>query len=223
MAVALGRNWQASWWEWHVLMLAAFALIAVMAHREGSEERFGRLYSTRARSRDGPVRRPPGLHVLLRAARPADVSQMLDILFDATIPAVEEHGGEIDRLIGDAVFATFRVTGTPSEQRVPRSRCRRQPHRRRAHPDWPRFRAGVNTGEAVSACSAQGAAAPTARRRHRQPRLPDRRARPGGRRGDQRGDRARALGRDDGAARDGQVKGRKEPVEVLLLVSLPPR
>ena len=44
VAVALGRNWQASWWEWHVLMLVAFVLIAVMAHREGPQERFARLY-----------------------------------------------------------------------------------------------------------------------------------------------------------------------------------
>ena len=47
VAVAVGRNWQASWWEWHVLMLLAFGVIAVMAHREGSEERFGRLYVDR--------------------------------------------------------------------------------------------------------------------------------------------------------------------------------
>ncbi len=28
VAVATGRNWQASWWEWHVLMLLAFGVIA---------------------------------------------------------------------------------------------------------------------------------------------------------------------------------------------------
>ncbi|WP_225726578.1 MULTISPECIES: adenylate/guanylate cyclase domain-containing protein [unclassified Nocardia] len=40
LAVGYGRSWQASWWEWHVLMVAAFALIAVSSHvqfrREGS-------------------------------------------------------------------------------------------------------------------------------------------------------------------------------------------
>jgi adenylate cyclase len=34
VAVALSRNWQASWWEWHVLMLLAFAAIALGARRE---------------------------------------------------------------------------------------------------------------------------------------------------------------------------------------------
>ena len=34
VAVALSRNWHASWWEWHVLMLLAFAAIALGARRE---------------------------------------------------------------------------------------------------------------------------------------------------------------------------------------------
>ena len=70
VAVALGRNWQASWWEWHVLMLLAFGLIAVMAHREGPQERFARLYLDKdAAARDSSVRRPRGLQHLLGAAR----------------------------------------------------------------------------------------------------------------------------------------------------------
>ena len=34
IAVVLSRNWRLSWWEWHVLMLAAFALIALGAREE---------------------------------------------------------------------------------------------------------------------------------------------------------------------------------------------
>jgi adenylate cyclase len=34
IAVVVSRNWQLSWWEWHVLMLAAFALIALGAREE---------------------------------------------------------------------------------------------------------------------------------------------------------------------------------------------
>jgi adenylate cyclase len=34
LAVALSRSWHLSWWEWHVLMTAAFALIAYGARRE---------------------------------------------------------------------------------------------------------------------------------------------------------------------------------------------
>lgn len=40
LAIGFGRSWRTSWWEWHVLMLVAFALIAVSSHlqfrREGS-------------------------------------------------------------------------------------------------------------------------------------------------------------------------------------------
>ena len=34
VAVALSRNWQLSWWEWHVLMAVAFALIAAGVRAE---------------------------------------------------------------------------------------------------------------------------------------------------------------------------------------------
>ncbi|MBL1073381.1 hypothetical protein JK358_03120 [Nocardia sp. 2] len=32
-AVGFGRSWKISWWEWHVLLGAAFALIAISTHR----------------------------------------------------------------------------------------------------------------------------------------------------------------------------------------------
>ncbi len=49
IAVSLSRNWHASWWEWHVLLLAAFAAIALGARREYQRGRsltaaFGGLY-----------------------------------------------------------------------------------------------------------------------------------------------------------------------------------
>ena len=34
VAVAVSRNWHLSWWEWHLLMLAAFVAIALGARRE---------------------------------------------------------------------------------------------------------------------------------------------------------------------------------------------
>ena len=34
LAVAFSRNWHLSWWEWHLLMTGAFALIALGARRE---------------------------------------------------------------------------------------------------------------------------------------------------------------------------------------------
>ncbi|MGH3331466.1 MAG: hypothetical protein ACRDPJ_09200, partial [Nocardioidaceae bacterium] len=44
VAVVFARNWQLSWWEWHVLMLAAFGLVALGARIQWHEERYADLY-----------------------------------------------------------------------------------------------------------------------------------------------------------------------------------
>ncbi len=45
IAVAFARSWHASWWEWHVLMAAAFAIVAFTALRERERgEVFAGLY-----------------------------------------------------------------------------------------------------------------------------------------------------------------------------------
>src|SRR3954453_1164751 len=44
VAIAFARNWHLSWWEWHVLMLAAFGLVALGARSSWREERFADLY-----------------------------------------------------------------------------------------------------------------------------------------------------------------------------------
>ena len=226
VAVALGRNWQASWWEWHVLMLAAFALIAVMAHREGPQERFARLYLDKETQ---PVTvlfaDLQGFSTYAEQHDPAGVSEMLNIYFEAAIPSVEEYEGEIDRLIGDAVFATFQGDGHP--ERAARAALSLQAAVAPLaveHPEWPRFRAGVNTGEASVGVLGTGS----------------------GRTYSVVGDTVNLGSRIEGLAPAGgvaisaetarglwgakteplgtiSVKGRAEPVEVLLLVSLPPR
>jgi class 3 adenylate cyclase len=226
VAVALGRNWHASWWEWHLLMLVAFGLLALIAHREGPEERFARLYLDKGAE---PVTvlfaDLQGFTAYSEQHDPTAVSQMLNILFDATIPAVEQHGGQIDRLIGDAVFATFQGDGHP--ERAARAALALQAAAAplsAAHSDWPRFRAGINTGEASAGVLGTGT----------------------GRTYSVVGDTVNLGSRIEGLAPAGgvaisaetarglwgakteplgtvPVKGRTEPVEVLLLISLPPR
>ena len=75
VAVALARNWHASWWEWHLLMLMAFGAIAYSARREDGEERFSDLYldQTAAGKREVSVMFADleGFTSLLRGARPA--------------------------------------------------------------------------------------------------------------------------------------------------------
>lgn len=85
---------------------------------------------------------------------PQQVVELLNNYFGAAVPAILTYGGTVTAFIGDAVMALF---GAPTSQ---------PDHARRAvraglalqraveeltafQPWWPRFRVGVNTGEAV--------------------------------------------------------------------------
>src|SRR4051812_23181259 len=87
---------------------------------------------------------------------PREVSAMLNAYFEAAIPpVVSQFGGEIDRLAGDALMATFnRGDDQPDHAlRAARAALAIQDAARRLaaeHPTWPRFRVGVNTGEAMA-------------------------------------------------------------------------
>jgi class 3 adenylate cyclase len=80
---------------------------------------------------------------------------MLNVYFEATIPPiVRKHGGEVDRLIGDAIMATFNTRGDQPEHAVSAAHAAlaiQEAAQRIAaeNPDWPRFRTGVNSGEAM--------------------------------------------------------------------------
>jgi class 3 adenylate cyclase len=71
VAMALGRAWQLSWWEWHGLMAIAFAIIVLAARHEYRQERslsatFGGLYLQRTLERLD-ARQSTALRVLARA------------------------------------------------------------------------------------------------------------------------------------------------------------
>jgi class 3 adenylate cyclase len=159
IAVAYARSWQASWWEWHLLMLAAFGAIAWCARREESEERFRDLYldDTAAGTREVSILFADleGFTRFAEGRPPREVSEMLNAYLEVAIPPiVSEHGGEIDRLIGDAIMATWGTRGDQPDHaaRAVRAAADLQRETRRiadANPGWPRFRVAVNTGEAL--------------------------------------------------------------------------
>jgi adenylate cyclase len=159
VAVAFARSWHASWWEWHLLMLFAFGAIAVAARREDAQERFSDLYldHTAAGKRDISVLFADlaGFTSFAEDRDPREVSEMLNAYFQVAIPPiVRQYGGEIDRLIGDAIMATWGTRGDQpdhAERAVSAAAALQTETARIAadHPDWPRFRAGVNTGEAL--------------------------------------------------------------------------
>jgi adenylate cyclase len=159
VAVALARNWQLTWWEWHLLMLVAFGAIAFSARREESAERFSDLYldHTVAGKREVSVLFADlaGFTSFSEGRDPREVSEMLNAYFGVAIPPiVRQYGGEIDRLIGDAIMATWGTRGDQPDhaERAVSAAAALQAETARiatAHPDWPRFRAAVNSGEAL--------------------------------------------------------------------------
>jgi class 3 adenylate cyclase len=159
VAVALARSWQLTWWEWHLLMLVAFGAIAVSARREESAERFSDLYldHTSAGTREVSVMFADlaGFTAFSEGRDPREVSDMLNTYFEVAIPPiVREHGGEIDSLIGDAIMATWGTRGDQPDhaERAVSAAAALQTQTASiasAHPDWPRFRAAVNSGEAL--------------------------------------------------------------------------
>jgi class 3 adenylate cyclase len=78
---------------------------------------------------------------------------MLNAYFEVAIPpVVSSHGGDIDRLIGDAIMATFNRRGDQPDHAARAAAAALALQEATAevaarHPDWPRFRAAVNSGE----------------------------------------------------------------------------
>jgi len=159
VAVAWARNWHASWWEWHLLMLLAFGAIAWSAQREEAGERFSDLYldETAAGTREVSVvfADLEGYTSFSEQHEPRQVSEMLNAYFEVAIPPiVREHGGEIDRLMGDAIMATFNTRGDQPDHALRAARAALDLQKatsvlHESHPEWPRFRVGINTGEAM--------------------------------------------------------------------------
>ncbi len=77
VAMAFGRAWQASWWEWHVLMALAFATIVLASRHEYRHERsmsgtFGGIYLDRTLERLDS-RQSAAMAELVRADAAGDV------------------------------------------------------------------------------------------------------------------------------------------------------
>ncbi len=160
VAVAWGRNWHMSWWEWHLLMLIAFVIVAVAAQRSWRDERWSGLYlpETAAAEREVSVVFADlhGFTGFSEHHHPQLVADMLNSFYNEVIPpVVDGYGGEIDRLIGDAIMATFNASGDQPDHALRACGAaiaiQGAAHEvARANPTWPRFRIGVNTGLVVA-------------------------------------------------------------------------
>jgi class 3 adenylate cyclase len=231
IAIAFARNWHLSWWEWHVLLLGAFGLVALSARSSWREERFAELYlpQTSAGSREISVLFADleGFTGFSETHKPDEVARMLNEYFAAAVPAVvTPYGGDVDRIIGDALMVTFNKRGDQpdhAERAAGAGLALQRATSRLAeqHPEWPRFRAGINSGQV--SVSLLGAA--------------------GGRTHTIVGDTVNVASRIEGTAPTGgvaigpetkarlpyavttplgqvQLKGRQEPLQVHLLIAL---
>ena len=167
IAMAFARNWHLSWWEWHVLMLAAFALVALSAQTSWREERFAELYlpQTSAGSREISVLFADlqGFTAFSETHAPDEVARMLNEYFAVAVPAIKSpYRGDVDRIIGDALMVTFNKRGDQpdhAERAAGAGLALQETTLRLAeqHPEWPRFRVGINSGHvSVSLLGAEG-------------------------------------------------------------------
>jgi adenylate cyclase len=158
--VSLATSWQLSWWEWHVLMAVSFAAIGAASWSEWYEERFSALYldETLAGHRDVTVLFADlaGFTPFSEAHGPETVHRMLLTYFKELTPMItDEFGGEVQDFVGDQIFAIFNKRGDQQDHARQAARAalelqERAEAIRAAHPDWPRFRVGLNTGPVLA-------------------------------------------------------------------------
>ena len=156
VVIAWARNWQVSWWEWHILMLTSFLLIAFLARAEWHEERFSSLYldETLAGAREVSVLIADlaGYTAFTERHAPDDVAAMLNAYFGRIIPLVERTGGEVHQIVGDELMVLYGKDAATADHAAQAARAalllqRVATRTASEHPDWPRFRVGVSSGE----------------------------------------------------------------------------
>jgi class 3 adenylate cyclase len=159
VVVSLPTSWQASWWEWHALMLVGFLAIATAASREWYEERFSALYLDETL---GGHKEISVLFADLAGFTPfteergsEEVFEMLVAYFGRLAPLIrDQFGGEVHEFVGDQIFAVFNKAGDQPDHAARAAGAalalqRAAAEIRADHPEWPIFRVGVNSGEAM--------------------------------------------------------------------------
>jgi class 3 adenylate cyclase len=160
VVVALPTSWKLSWWEWHALMLIAFVAVAGAAWHEWHEERFSALYldETLAGRKDVTVLFADlaGFTPFSESRDPDEVHAMLVTYFGRLTPLIrDEYGGEVHEFVGDQIFAIFNKAGDQPDHALQAARAALALQEAAAeiaaeHPEWPRFRVGLNSGPVLA-------------------------------------------------------------------------
>jgi class 3 adenylate cyclase len=159
VAVTGERAWHASWWEWHGLIVTAYAVVSYAAHRQWHNERFRGLYlpTTRERVQSVSVLFSDlvGFTTFAEKAKPSEVATVLNTYYAVAAPLItRQFGGELEKFIGDGMMATFNSRGDTPDHAVRAAGAALALQRELtaladANPGWPRVRVGVNSGVAV--------------------------------------------------------------------------
>jgi adenylate cyclase len=159
VAVTGERKWHASWWEWHGLIVLAYLIIGFAVRREWREERFRKLYlpTTRERRQEISVLFGDlaGFTSFSERSDPGKVAAVLNAYWGAAAPLLtRRYGAQVEKFIGDGIVATFNSRGDQPDHALRAAQAALALQRAVAaladeHPDWPRLRVGVNSGEAV--------------------------------------------------------------------------
>ncbi len=159
VAVTGERNWHASWWEWHALIVLAYLMVGFAARREWRDERFRHLYlpTTRQRRREISVLFSDlaGFTSFSERATPTEVATLLSAYHEVAAPLIfRRFGGTIEKFMGDGMMASFNSRGDQPDHALRAAGAGLALQRELSrladeHPGWPRARVGVNTGEAV--------------------------------------------------------------------------
>ena len=150
------RAWHASWWEWHSLIVTAYAVVSYGAHRQWQDERFRGLYLPTTRERVHCVSvlfsDLAGFTQFAERATPEEAARVLNTYYAAAAPLITRRfGGEVEKFIGDGMMATFNSRGNQPDHAVQASGAALALQREltaiaEANPGWPRLRVGVNSG-----------------------------------------------------------------------------
>ncbi len=150
------RAWHASWWEWHGLIVTAYAAVSYAAHRQWRDERFRTLYLSTTRERVQPVSvlfsDLAGFTAFAERAKPADVARVLDTYYSAAVPLITlRFGGDVEKFMGDGMMVTFNTRGDQPDHALRAAQAALAIQQEltavaEANPGWPRLRVGVNSG-----------------------------------------------------------------------------
>jgi class 3 adenylate cyclase len=155
LVIVWARNWHVSWWEWHVLMVGAFAAISLGVRAEWYQERFSALYLEQTLSSPREVSvlfaDLAGFTSFSERHGLADVGKMLAVYFEDLVPLLEDEGGQVHELIGDEIMVVFNMDGDAPDHAALAARAAlafqdAAAGISAAHPGWPRFRVGINSG-----------------------------------------------------------------------------